>query len=151
MVASVEKGRAPRGEPPGQTGPMCVCSAVENNVHWEALMRFKNNGDYLYYIRYNSRRRALLHRCYTVAIYQSSSNSTFLVLRLAAPSRVMRDTQTRIPHRGLGSAELLAAKQCRGRKLIIPLLQSPPPPPAPRNPSGFAFLARWRLSRRLGT
>lgn len=31
-----------------QTGPMCVCSA-ENNVHTEALMRFKNNGDYLHY------------------------------------------------------------------------------------------------------
>lgn len=43
------KGTTSRGETAGQTGPMCVCSAVENNVHWEALMRFKNNGDYLYY------------------------------------------------------------------------------------------------------
>lgn len=43
------KGTTSRGETAGQTGPMCVCSAVENNVHREALMRFKNNGDYLYY------------------------------------------------------------------------------------------------------
>lgn len=33
----------------GITGPMCVCSAAENNVYTEALMRFKNNGDYLHY------------------------------------------------------------------------------------------------------
>ncbi|KAL2734460.1 hypothetical protein V1478_004158, partial [Vespula squamosa] len=32
-----------------QTGPMCVCTPAENNVHTEALMRFKNNGDYLHY------------------------------------------------------------------------------------------------------
>jgi len=47
-IPSVARGsKGSRGEMAGQTGPMCVCSAVENNVHWEALMRFKNNGDYL--------------------------------------------------------------------------------------------------------
>jgi len=51
----------------GQTGPMCVCSAVENNVHWEALMRFKNNGDYLHYslgiTRGDVHRCTALYRC----------------------------------------------------------------------------------------
>lgn len=55
----------------------------------------------------------VLHQRYT-------GNSTFLALRLAAIRK------RGIPHRELGSTELLAAKQCRGRKLIIPPLQSSP-------------------------
>jgi len=62
-----------RGETAGQTGPMCVCSAMENNVHWEALMRFKNNGDYLHYSLGITRGDV---RCctalYLYATYQSS-------------------------------------------------------------------------------
>lgn len=55
------------GERRKQTGPMCVRSAVENNVHTgEALMRFKNNGDYLRYslgVTRTRRRTAFASRC----------------------------------------------------------------------------------------
>lgn len=122
-----------------QTGPMCVCSA-ENNVHTEALMRFKNNGDYLHYSlgitrtagdalafapRLASPRVASLCRATAPTNPVRPAIPRFLVLRLLHARA--RDTQTRIlhtPRREFSDVELLAAKQCRGRKLIIPLLQS---------------------------
>lgn len=119
-----------------QTGPMCVCSAAENNVHSEALMRFKNNGDYLHYslgiTRGDVRFCASVLYAGSSAIYTRGGNFVFLT-PASCRTRVMRDTQTRIARRRAWQREITrAAKQCRGRKLIIPLLQFPPPPPSAR-------------------
>lgn len=60
-----------------------------------------------------------------VALPARHGNSMFLA-PASCRSRVMRDT--RVPHRRAWRRKITrTAKQCRGRKLIIPLLQFPPP------------------------
>lgn len=134
-----------------QTGPMCVCSAAENNVHTEALMRFKNNGDYLHYSLGITRAGDALAFAPRLAATTNPRPAIprFLVLRLPHE----RDTQTRIPHTRENSTvqnysrQNNAAEENSLYRYYNPT--PPPPPPRPKTLIVYFGFSRVFLSRSL--
>lgn len=139
------KGTTSRGETAGQTGPMCVCSAVENNVHWEALMRFKNNGDYQHYslgiTRGDVRCCTALHRCNLPVQRQFhvfGPPSCRALPRYANANPTPGAWQHRITR-----GKTMPRKKSHYTAITIP---SPHPCSLGTETSGSAFLARWRFA-----
>lgn len=140
------RGTTSRGETAGQTGPMCVCSAVENNVHREALMRFKNNGDYLYYSLGITRGdvrccTALIHHCDLPVQWQ------FHVFGLPSCRALPRNARyaNANPTPGAWQHRITRGKTMPRKKTHYTAITISPSPPAAET-FEFAFLARCRLA-----
>lgn len=96
----------------GRTGPVCVCSVAVENVHGKALMRFKNNGDYLHYSFHIGPPIA-----WPVGFLVLATRCTGIP-RISSFVRVVSATYEKA-HKHRDATKLLGAKQWPGRKLII--------------------------------